>query len=152
MSSQSTKMLSERVKQADYARNVFRVNPEQGTPIEELLDPGYWVHVAAKFRAGDKIEVFPDGGEYYAELLVVSCSRIHAKLVPLVVKALAPAAKPAKDPVAPFKIEHKGSIHKWSVIRVADKEYIKDGFDSREDAAAWLKDNEAELSKASDLA
>ena len=148
----ATKILSERVKLADYDRNVFRVSPEQGTAFEQLLEPGYWVHVASKFRAGDKIEVFPEGGEYYAELLVVSGSRIHAKVVPLQVKHLS-AAKVAGGPKTadPFKIEHKGSLHKWSVIRASDKEYVKDGFATREEAAEWLTHNEAELASATEL-
>jgi len=155
MSAKSTKILSERVKQADYARNIFRVEPDRGTEIEELLDPGYWVHVAAKFGVGDKVEVFPVGGEYYAEFLVVAGSRVHLKLVPLLVKQLAKAqpasAKDGNVPNIPFKIEHKGSVHKWSVIRVSDKEYVKDGFATRDEAAAWLEKNEAEMLKAAEL-
>lgn len=140
------KLVPGRIKGAEYARNVHRATPEASTQIKDVLDPAYWSHVAAKFALYDVIEVIPDGGAWYAQLLIVGCSKQHAKVSPLIVQKLHQDQKEAepKEP-SKFVIEFKGPQRKWSVIRVADKEYIKEGFDNKEAAAAWLADNEADL-------
>jgi hypothetical protein len=144
---QAPKIISDRVKLGEYARNTHRVTPEQGATVDDMLEPGYWVHVASKFRVGDIVEVFPEGGAWFTTFLVVSQSNVHLKLVVLTSVRLSEEQKAAAKNDAPYKIEHKGSIHKWSVIRASDKSYVKDGFDTKEEASAWLAENEADLSK-----
>lgn len=138
------KLVPNRVKQAEFARNAHRATPEQSAKLEDVLNPTYWAHVAAKFAVGDTIEVFPEGGAWYAQLLVVGCSKLHAKVAVISMIKLRAAEKAPKDKPA-FAIEFKGPQRKWSVIRTADKSYVKEGLDSKEDAAVWLKDNEADL-------
>lgn len=146
------KLVQGRIKGAEYARNIHRATPEASTELKDVLSPAYWSHVAAKFALHDIIEVIPDGGAWYAQLLIVGCSKQHAKVVVLLAQKLNQGDKkqedPKKDstPTQPaFVVEFKGPQRKWSIIRSADKEYIKEGFDNKEAAAAWLAENEADL-------
>lgn len=142
------KLVPNRIKGAEYARNVHRATPEASTELKDVLDPAYWSHVAAKFALHDVIEVIPEGAAWYAQLLVVGCSKQHAKVVVLLAQKLRQgneAAPKADDPKPKFVVEFKGPQRKWSVIRSADKSYVKEGFDGKEDAVKWLADNEADL-------
>lgn len=139
------KLVSNRIKPAEFARNKHRATPEQSASLRDILNPAYWAHTAAKFAVGDLIEVFPEGGAWYAQLLVVGCSKLHAKVAVLSMTKLANEGGKSSEDKAAFTVEFKGPQRKWSVIRVADKAYVKEGFDSKEEAAKWLANNEAEL-------
>ena len=138
------KLVPNRRKLAEYARRVHRVYPEQSAELKDLLDPGYWAHVAAEFTNGDMIEALPEGGAWYAQLIVVGCSKQHARVAVVSMTKLRSAEEAPKDKPA-FTAEFKGPQRKWSVIRTSDKSYVKEGLDSKEEALKWLEDNEADL-------
>lgn len=143
-----TALIVDRIKNGEYARQVHRVTPEAGTSLEEVLEPSYWANVAAKFTQGDKVEILPEDGAYYAEALVVVCSRIHAKLQLLLHKQFHEQEKPAakeNKPKDPFEIAFKGPQRRWSVIRTSDLTYVKEGFGDKEAAQKWLEDNLKDL-------
>lgn len=135
---------------AEFARQVHRVSPVEGTKISELMEPAYWSHIAGKLHQYDIIEVIPQGGDFFAELIVVNCSKVHAKVALLsqvkLHKVVADA--PKKDENAEdelFDIQFKGPQRKWSVLRKADKAVVKEEFASKDEAAAWLASNRANL-------
>jgi hypothetical protein len=130
---------------AEYARAVHFVSPAEGVTLADLQEPAFWAHVSAKFHAYDKIEVVPQGGAYYAELLVVNCSGTHAKVAVLQHKEL--SVKKAKDAPADevFGVEFKGPQRKWAIIRKADKAIVKEEFASKDEAFAWLALHRDEL-------
>lgn len=140
-----TKLNAEHMKQADYSRQLHRVTPPEGVSLEDAMEPTFWVHLAHKFTVGDKVEVFPEGGAWYGEFIVRSCSRIHAKLGVLTFKEFG-VEKPknqAQDPE--YLIEWKGPNRKFAILRRADKELVKENFADKDDAAAWLEVNRKEL-------
>lgn len=53
---------------AETVRNIHTARPGAGVPLERLFDRNYWAHVASGLRAGDRIEVEPQGGTWFAEL------------------------------------------------------------------------------------
>ena len=143
-----SKLIGDRVKSAEYARQIHRVTPEAGTTLADVLTPEYWVHVAAKFIVGDKVEVFPEGGAWYAEAVVVACSRIHVKLALLLHKEIHAVEKTSPKvelKKAPFEIAFKGPQRKWSVVRTKDSTYVREGFDDKDGATKWLSDNQKDL-------
>lgn len=133
-----------RVRPAEFVRNVHRATPEASTQFKDVLESSYWAHVAKGFALHDKIEVIPEGSAWYAQLLVVGCSKLHAKVQTLYFVKLTQESKEKKDE-SKFSVEFKGPQRKWSVIRASDKSYAKEGFDNKEDAQKWLEDNEADL-------
>lgn len=142
-----SKLIPENIQPAEYLRNVHRVKAAETDTIDDVLAPDYWTHVAQKVRVGDKLEIFPEGGAWYVEALVVSSSNIHLKLVALTkVQINEPVKKAEKnDEKKPFTVEFKGPQRKWSVIRTSDKSYVKEGFEDKDDAIDWLKANEKDL-------
>lgn len=136
-------LTADRFKEAEYVRHVFRITADNATTLEDVLKPEYFVHVASKLHNTDIIEVIPENESWFATLIVRACSRIHAKCEVLNYKSFGAAAAPVAE--GPFLIQHKGTKAKWSIIRRSDKELIKDGFASKEEATKWVDDNGTDL-------
>lgn len=134
-----SKLTADRIKPAEFVRNVFRVNAPEGVAYKDVLVPDFWAHVSATFSRGDSLEVFAEDSSWYAQLLVLDASRLHAKVTPLIYQNFQIKAKKEVDP--DFSVEFKGPQRKWSVLRKKDKEIVKDGFESKDDAATWLEAN-----------
>lgn len=117
--------------------NIFRVNPEIGTPPTALLDQHYWAHVSAKLRMGDVIEVLAEDGSYYAELLVRDAGNLYAKVA--FRNPVTEFGKTEEQEVpAGYEIKWRGPHAKFGVIH--GKDVLKDGFVDKGEAGAWLKD------------
>lgn len=138
------KLPSSRFKLADYKRNEFRVSPEHGTTLEDIQKPEFWSHVAAHLAPFDTIEVIPEDGSFYAELLVITSGKQFATLKLLRhVELDGNSAKAAKDDTPAlhpdYRVEWAGVGEKHRVVR-ADGEVMEKGFQKKTDAEAWLQD------------
>jgi hypothetical protein len=131
-----------RFMRAEHENTVWAATVDAGTPFDEVLKPDYWSHIAGpkKLRAGDKIEIYPDEGHYYALLYVRDVGPQWAK-VHVISKTdfdLSEARQDERD--ADFYVEFKAPrTTKWCVVRRADKEIMHSGEVSRADAEIWLQ-------------
>ena len=135
-------LTEQRIGGNDYLRQDFVVTAEEGTTKDDVLQPGYWAHVAGRFQKFDRIEVRQETGEWTMDLIVNDAGRNWAKVHVMHVYDLAPAS--AEPPVAlEHKVEWKGPHLKFCVIRVSDGSKLQEGFPDRSAAEAWLKNHEA---------
>lgn len=136
-----------RVKGAEYHRNIWCVTPERGASLEDVLSAGYFSHVVAQFRPGDRLEVVPEGRAWYAELIVLGVSKLDAQFGVITVADLGRAPQPTELPPqeAPatedYVIRWAGPKAKFRIQRRADKEVLQDGFDTEAEASRWLTDH-----------
>lgn len=138
-------ILRNRVKSAEYVRNIFCATPEIGTKYEDVLKPEYWTHVSATLHPTDRIEVLAEDGAWFAELFVVSCGKNWAKVCQLRFVELS-ESKPDEAPATgKFYVKWRGDVHKHAVIRFVDKVPVKSGFATAAEAKTWLAENEAEI-------
>ena len=128
-----------RFKPSDGVRNVWVVVPEEGVPYEALLEDAYWAHVADKLRPMDRIEVLPEDGSYFAELIVRSAGRLYADVAELRKVMLDTAATASPD--NRYEVRWKGPHHKHAVVRIADGSVMQAGFDNKDGAMHWLSQN-----------
>ena len=135
-----------RVKEASFARNIFSVTPEINTQYEDVLKPEYWSHVAASFHPTDRVEVLAEDGAWFAELFVVSCGRNWAKVCELRFVELSESV--ATEVQAKHYVKWRGQVHQHAVVRVSDKEVIKQNFATSAEAKKWMDDYEANVIKA----
>ena len=68
----------QRMQLAEQWRQDWVVNAEEGTTVDDVLNPTYWASVATQFQVFDKIEVRLETGEWILELIVMSVGRTHA--------------------------------------------------------------------------
>lgn len=123
---------------AEYRRQDLIVFPAVGTSIDDMLKPDYWVHVASKMKALDRIEVRPSDGQWWAEMLVQVVEPGAVKVMVLRAVDFSRAASPEAQPVPDgYTIKWRGAA-RWGVIRDEDKFVLHEGENSREGAEAWL--------------
>lgn len=126
-----------RFSQAHYTRNHWHASVPDNVEFNEVLSPSYWTNNAVMLKIGDHVEVFCENGSYYAELIVRNCDRLSALMGVLVHVDFTESA--VLDEIDPeFEIGFAGPSHMWRVVRKSDKEVVKFGFQSREEAAVWL--------------
>ena len=133
-----------RMRLAEYDRQEWIVNAEPGHTIDDILKPGYWAHMAPQMSAYDHIEVRAEDGSWVADLLVVQVDRMWAKVV-LKSKFEFSSSENPTD-VDQHVVEWKGPQHRFAVIRISDREKIRDGFHTKEEAGAWMREHERVIS------
>lgn len=119
----------------EIGRNVWVKRLTEETAKEDLLKPTFWAHVARTLRPFDRIEVMAHDGSWYAELIVRSTTSLDAT-VGLIkfTEFVEPPVSGADD----YDVVWKGPAAKFCIIRIEDKVRVKDGFENKELAAAWL--------------
>lgn len=141
------KLLGGKLKRAEFERTVYRICPEYGTTLEDLLKPEYWSHVGKQLRHFDKIEVVFEDSSRYLELVVIDCAPLWAKVSVVLdldltdEKEEANKVRQDKDTNGDFRVEWGGNNQKFRVIRVADKEKIKEGFATKAEAEKWVEEH-----------
>lgn len=133
-------ILANRFKPAEHLRTAYHVTPRIGDTPESLLDPKYWVHVSRVLRGGDRIEVLAETREWFAEAIVVDAGVWGAKIAYVVgpVRLTNDAEVELPDEL---EIKWAGPAVKFRVIRKVDNLVLKDGCQTKEEAAAWIRNH-----------
>jgi len=125
-------------KPAEFCRTVWYATPEPGTNPKDMLEPGFWTHVASKLRRGDRIEAIDAEGVWFAEFYVKSANKVEAHVALMRECELSkPVAKIKVDEEAPYIVKHYGG-GKFRVMRTEDKAVLKDDIKGKDVAEAWL--------------
>ena len=130
-------IVKNQMKQAEFVRAVWFV---EDATIEDALKPEFYVHVGQYLHPRDRIELVPRDMSFYAELLVVSCGKQWAKVVPIVYLNL---AKPEKS-LPGYKVSYNPR-QGWRVIRNSDKELMVKDLPDKEAAEKWVEDLNAKV-------
>lgn len=131
----------QRMGLAEQMRQDWVVNAEEGTSVQDVLDPGYWAHMAQHLQLYDHIEVRLETGEWILDLIVLDVGRTYARVYL--------ANKHSFDEVdtAPpvgaitHKVEWKGPQRKYVVIRNSDSAALQEGFATKPEALAWMENH-----------
>lgn len=120
------------MQQAEFARTVWDATPPAGTTLDDMMDPAYWVHVAAKLKPWDRIEVRAEDGTWYAELVVRMATRTAAVVAQVhYVQLGAPATVAKADDI--YEVEFKPA-QRWRVRRLSDGIVMSSDHATREEA------------------
>lgn len=125
---------------AEYKRCIYLVIRPVGEPIEAVLDPSYWAHVARNLQAGFGIVTYTEDFSHYAELLVLRADSLSANVAIVLEKSLTDAKLEAVTFMG-HVIDFAGPIKKHTVTRKSDGRLLRDGFNSFEDARDYIKES-----------
>lgn len=131
-------ILSKNLKLADHVRQCYSACPAAGIEPAALLESAYWVHVGSILRPGDKIEVMPEDGQWYAELIILNAGRFGAK-VAFIREPISLSGTDVEADNDEFEVRWSGPHSKFRVIRTSDKTVVKEGFQTKEEGETWLK-------------
>lgn len=134
-------LMPERMGASEERRHDWVVDLPMTVSLAEACEPSYWAHVADQMTPMDHIEVRAEDGSWVADLIVAYCERNYAKVV---VKSLTQLDADHDAPVTSIKhkVEWKGGVHKYCVIRISDDKMLQSGMLKKSDAIAWLTEHE----------
>jgi hypothetical protein len=121
-----------------YVNTDWTLTVERGTSLEDVLNPAFLANVANRLHPYDHIRVRVDSGEWYAELMVLQCGRVWAKLMVLSKHSLTDEEVNAEEVDDQYFVQFCGPHKKFCVIRKSDKEAIKEQCANKSEAQAWL--------------
>ena len=125
------------LKEAVQAQYTALVPP--GTTREEVIDPGYWVHVAQQLRAMTEITIIPKDGAWYGRYFVRYADRNSARVVELEYHELQVLTA---DEVASSEYEIDfTTAEMFRVLRIADQVVLEKGFGSKDEAMVWMAEH-----------
>ncbi len=131
-------LLRSRLSQADYFRTVHTACVEAGTSEAQLVDPAFWKHVSNQLRPNDRIEVYCEAGRFFAEIIVRQAGNNFASVKLLRWHDLGDTVRQVSVPE--YEVVYGGGYAKYQVVRIADREVIKDGIETEEQAQNELRD------------
>ena len=116
-------ILKNAVKSSEYTRTIWTATPAANVSEDQLLTTRYWQHIASSTSIGDRIEVTPEDGAYFQELLVVDVRLAYVKVVSLRRINLSEVAEATKI-TDTLLVAFKGPVLKWCVLRIEDNERL----------------------------
>lgn len=134
-------LMPERLGLAESKRHDWVVDVENDVTLDQVLEPAFWAHTAQQMVSGDHIEVRPEDFSWVAYLIVHYAERTYAKVVvDRVVKIEQKLDMPEVS--VKHKVEWKGPMHKFGVIRISDSQMLQSGFKTRGEAETWILNHE----------
>lgn len=147
----AVKALGDNLKLAQFARNVFVLTVDNTVLLSDILKPIFWTHIAAKLAKGDRVEVMPESGTWYAEFLITASAKNWAKVVPLRVIQLDTENVSSKA-LDEYYVKWASRALGFRVHRHADGQVVKDKFETAEQANEWVQKQQEDAAKALEVA
>jgi hypothetical protein len=137
-------IIAGRCSTAEFKRAIHYAAPEPGTELKAVLEPSYWANYARMLSVNDRIEVSPEDGTWWAELLVREVR--HAFAAVAIISKVEFAASAVDDiDFAGHIIRYAGPARQWVVIRKAKGKLpeteLRENFASSEAARDYVKQN-----------
>lgn len=111
--------------------------------IEDLDTPEAWLHVAKRMNRGDTVIAYADDMAWRADFVVLTTETVgNSTMVKLrlLTKYTFTEEELKLEPAlaAEYDVKWKGQTAGFGVFRKSDSVYIRDGFQDRPAAHAWL--------------
>lgn len=135
------KLSPSQFQNAEYARNVWVIEPEAGVTLENVLDKHFLTHVNKPLRPWDLIEVRGYGGQWFARLVVLYRGGTETKCEVLSFHDFSKKEATVDAAESDYEVKFGGAA-KWRVIRTSDKHVVATGLASREAADQWLAEHQ----------
>lgn len=116
----------------------WAVTLPEGFKYEWLFQQDAWKHIAVRYKQGDIIAVRSHDHTLYAQLYVRAADRTWVQVTELSCQRF---GDEVKTEVGGYAIRWGSPKTLFGVYRESDNERIKDGFQTKEIAAAWLDDH-----------
>jgi len=121
------------LKARGYFSTDYQAVLADGVTLEDAMKPEFWSHinshVPAKLQRFDRIQIIPEDGTWFADLIVLSTGRGYAKTALVNRMEIGETAEPVE--AASTEVIWRGPSLKWCVERRSDKTRLKTNCESR---------------------
>ena len=130
---------------AEFTLRRMVARPQRGLAYTELFKPGAWSHhMQNVINPGTLIDVLPEDGSYYAQLIVQSKNTNGMVVAEIIKVDLGEAAANLTLSAEEVYVEW-GGAHKWRVVRAADLDVLAKDFTNEQDALGWVSANRKKI-------
>lgn len=136
-----------RFELAEQARNIWRVNPEEDTPLEAVLEPSYWARYINRLRPYDIIEVINDQATYFARLIVLQVDITTAIVKELEHYELVSDIEMPAEASARYEYKWRGP-RGHSIIDRETQAVVQENLASKEAATEWIREHMKMVARA----
>lgn len=137
---QSHVLMPERFALVEEKQAQFVVDIPANVTLQDVIEPGFWAHVAEQMHPLDEIKVRAEDGSWIAYLVVAWCERNYAYVV-LDRKIDLNVSKEAPVNSVKHRVDWKGPHMKYCVIRNSDNKMLREG-ETKDGATRWLREYE----------
>lgn len=136
------KLHTNNLKQAEFARQNFRILPESDHTVADTVRPEYWAHVAAKLVITDRIEALWKDSTRFVEYIVTDVGPQWAKVVIINDVDLTKAEESkAPEKATEFEVSYGNNQDRYIVTRLSDGLRISKDHQTRDAAELWLSEH-----------
>ncbi|MDP3553064.1 hypothetical protein [Methylocystis sp.] len=126
-------LLQRRFALAEYTRAVYFATVEQHITLENVLQPGFWQHVASQLKPYDEIIVANDDCSWRAQLLVADVWHQGCRVVELSRVDMTAEDEGGNDVADDLRVKWRGPVHRWCVVRT-DGVIMRGGLENKNTA------------------
>jgi len=137
------RLQSGRLKLAEQVVVMRHIHFTNDVTVEDIESPEYWTHVGHTITANDRFTGTTDDGTRLIEGVILACGKQYA--IAKVLQEYRLDAVPERHGKQNFKAEYAGAYDKWRVIRIADNEVMRAGFQAQREAVRWIDSHEQAL-------
>ena len=135
-------LLESDCKPAEFKRNVWHLTPKYGFEPEDIQSNAFWQHLSRKVKAGDLLEIFPEGGAWFVwgMILFAEPNHVEAQILfqcPLGISDTPPLVTRDKKHV----IEWIDTNVRWRVRRIRDGAILRSGLANEGAARSYLNEH-----------
>ncbi len=113
-------LLQRRFALAEHARAVYFATVEQHITPENVLQPGFWRHIASQLKPYDEVVVANDDCSWRMQLVVADAWHNGARLVELSRADMAGKEEEDLSLGDDLRVRWRGPVNKWCVVRTSD--------------------------------
>ena len=136
-----------RFDSAEQKRNIWRVNPEEDTPLKTVLEPSYWARYVNRLRPYDIIEVINDQALYFARLIVLQVGITTAIVKELECYELVADVEMPTEASARYEYKWRGP-RGHSILDKETQAVVQENLPSKEAAAKWIEEHMKMVARA----
>lgn len=107
------------------------------TTMDDVLQPGWWAHVAKKLRPCDEVKIIPEDMAWRAVVFVRAVGRVEA-IVQMIEFTEIGGHEAIAAADAPYYAKYGSPSVMFRVHRRDNNEVVKDHFQTREQAERWI--------------
>ena len=124
----------ERCKLAEQRNMVWAADIESHIHPDALEKSSFWTNRSSEMNPGDEIKCWWDDGSRWSHYLVTSCSAATGAKLRLIKTIVLDKPNKIVSQTEHYKLEHKGRVKKWCIIRKADNVTVADEIENKRDA------------------
>lgn len=127
---------------AEFKQRHHIADVHQDVLESDVLEPGYWAHVADQMKTLDIISCRWQDSSKVVHLRVIRSGARFCNVVRIGFEDLSKGSIERPAGTINLIAKYKGTVRKWAAVRLSDDHVLHDGMETRAEAEVWIEQHE----------